>query len=124
MLYLGIMDDIIGLSPGLRFLVEIFVVLLLVFCNDYSINNLHGLWGVYEMSPWIAVPLTVFACVGIINAINLIDGVNGLCSGYCIVTCAVFGSVFIYAGDSERASLAILSIGALIPFFCHNVFTV
>ena len=122
MLYLGMMDDILGLSPRLRFFVEILVVLLLVFCNDYSINNLHGLWGVYEMSPWIAVPLTVFACVGIINAINLIDGVNGLSSGYCIVTCCIFGTVFIATGDSDRASLAVLSIGALIPFFCHNVF--
>lgn len=122
MLYLGMMDDILGLSPRLRFFVEILVVLLLIFCNDYSINNLHGLWGVYEMSPWIAVPLTVFACVGIINAINLIDGVNGLSSGYCIVTCAIFGAAFIATGDADRASLAILSIGSLIPFFCHNVF--
>lgn len=122
MLYLGMMDDILGLSPRLRFFVEILVVLLLIYCNDYSINSLHGLWGVYEMSPWVAVPLTVFACVGIINAINLIDGVNGLCSAYCIVTCAIFGAIFIVTGDYDRASLAILCIGALIPFFCHNVF--
>ncbi len=122
MLYLGMMDDILGLSPRLRFFVEILVVLLLIFCNDYSINNFHGLWGVNELSPWIAVPLTVFACVGIINAINLIDGVNGLSSGYCIVACAIFGAFFMATGDSDRASMAILSIGALIPFFCHNVF--
>lgn len=122
MLYLGMMDDILGLSPRLRFFVEILVVLLLIFCNDYSINNFHGLWGVESLSPWVAVPLTVFACVGIINAINLIDGVNGLSSGYCIVTCAIFGTAFMLTGDYDRASLAVLSIGALIPFFCHNVF--
>ena len=122
MLYVGTMDDILGLSPKVRFLAEIFVILLLMYCNKYSINNFHGLWGIYEISEWIAVPLTVFACVGIINAINMIDGVNGLSSGYCIVTSIIFGSAFIFAGDFNRASLAILSVGALLPFFFHNVF--
>lgn len=122
MLYVGTMDDILSLSPKVRFLAEILVVLLLIYCNKYSINNFHGLWGIYEISDWIAVPLTVFACVGIINAINMIDGVNGLSSGYCIVTSLIFGSAFIFAGDVNRATLAILSVGALIPFFFHNVF--
>lgn len=122
MLYIGTMDDILSLSPSIRFLIEIIVVLLLVFCNDYSLSNFHGLWGVWRIPDWISVPLTVFACVGIINAINLIDGVNGLSSGYCITACTLFGAAFIWAGDSESASLAVLSIGALVPFFCHNVF--
>ena len=122
MLYTGTMDDILSLSPSIRFLIEIIVVLMLVFCNKYALNNFHGLWGVNQISEWIAVPLTVFACVGIINAINLIDGVNGLSSGYCIVTCSIFAAVFIMTDDKEAASLAILSVGALIPFFFHNVF--
>lgn len=122
MLYVGTMDDIIGLTPKIRFIIEIIVVLLLIYCNNYSIDNFHGLWGIYAIPKWIAIPLTVFACVGIINAINLIDGVNGLSSGYCIVTCLIFGFAFIITGDVSRASLAILAIGALIPFFFHNVF--
>lgn len=122
MLYVGTMDDILSLSPAIRFLIEIVIVLLLVFCNRYSLNDFHGLWGIGQISEWIAVPLTVFACVGIINAINLIDGVNGLSSGYCITTCSIFAVAFIWADDREAASLAVLSIGALIPFFCHNVF--
>lgn len=122
MLYVGTMDDIIGLTPLVRFIIEIIVVLILIYCNGYSINSLHGLWGIYEIPQWLAVPFTVFACVGIINAINLIDGVNGLSSGYCIVTCIIFGSAFILSGDVERASLAILSVGSLSPFFFHNVF--
>ena len=122
MLYVGVMDDILSLSPSMRFLVEILVVLMLIFCNHYSLDNFHGLWGIYEIPSWVAVPLTVFACVGILNAINLIDGVNGLSSGYCITACSLFAGVFIWADDKEAASLAVLSIGALVPFFCHNVF--
>lgn len=122
MLYVGVMDDILSLSPYLRFLIEILVVLLLIFCNKYSLDNFHGLWGVYNIPIWLSVPLTVIAGVGILNAINLMDGVNGLSSGYCISACAIFAFAFIWADDKEAASIAVLSIGALIPFFCHNVF--
>lgn len=122
MLYLGVMDDILSLSPRLRFIVEILVVLLLMFSNKYAINDFQGLWGIHQISDWIAIPLTVIACVGIINAINMIDGVNGLSSGYGIMASAVFGAAFIISDDRDAASLAILSVGALLPFFFHNVF--
>lgn len=122
MLYVGTMDDILGLSPSMRFFIEILVVLLLIFCNHYALNNFHGLWGVDALPEWIAVPVTVFACVGIINSINLLDGVNGLSSGYCITACIIFSFAFVWADDNEAASLAVMSIGALVPFFCHNVF--
>ena len=122
MLYIGTIDDILSLSPYLRFVIEVIVILTLIYCNNYSLNDFHGLWGIGNIPQWVAVPLTVFACVGIINAINLIDGVNGLSSGYCICTCAIFAGMFIWADDMEAASLAMISAGALIPFFCHNVF--
>lgn len=75
MLYIGTLDDILDLSPGLRFLVEIFTVLLLVYVGGYSLNDFHGLWGIHRIPQYLAVPLTVVAAVGIINGINLIDGV-------------------------------------------------
>lgn len=122
MLYVGTMDDILSLSPLTKICVEIIVVLALIYCNDYSLNDFHGLWGIHMIPDWLSVPLTIFACVGIINAINLIDGVDGLSSGYCIFACAIFAGVFIWAGDHEAGSLAAIAAGALIPFFCHNVF--
>lgn len=122
MLYIGTMDDIISLTPRTRFIIEILAILVLIICNEYSINDFHGLWGIYQIPQYLAIPLTVFACVGIINAINLIDGVNGLSSGYCIVTCGIFAILFFSVGDIARTTLAVISIGALLPFFFHNVF--
>lgn len=122
MLYTGTLDDILDLSPGLRFLVEIGTVLLLIFVGDYSLNDFHGLWGINQIPRWAAIPLTVFAAVGIINAINLIDGVDGLSSGYCILTNLLFGVMFWYVGDRVMAMLAVVAAGSLIPFFFHNVF--
>lgn len=122
MLYTGTMDDILSLSPGLRFVIEIVVVLLLIFVGGYCIDDFHGLWNIGRFSYWCAVPLTVVAAVGIINAINLVDGVNGLSSGYCIMACLIFGTLFFLAGEAPMTILAAVTVGALIPFFLHNVF--
>lgn len=122
MLYTGTMDDILSLSPGLRFVIEIVVVLLLIFVGGYCIDDFHGLWNIGRFSYWCAVPLTVVAAVGIINAINLVDGVNGLSSSYCIMACLIFGTLFFLAGEAPMTILAAVSVGALIPFFLHNVF--
>ena len=122
MLYTGTMDDILSLSPGLRFVIEIVVVLLLIFVGGYCIDDFHGLWNIGRFSYWCAVPLTVVAAVGIINAINLVDGVNGLSSGYCIMAYLIFGTLFFLAGEAPMTILAAVSVGALIPFFLHNVF--
>jgi UDP-N-acetylmuramyl pentapeptide phosphotransferase/UDP-N-acetylglucosamine-1-phosphate transferase len=122
MLVIGGWDDIKQLSPLLRFVLEIVIVLALVFVNGYPVNNLHGLWGIYEISPWIAWPLTIFACVGIINAINMIDGIDGLSSGICIMALGIYGLFLFYSQDFVRAALAVAIIGGIIPFFIMNVF--
>ncbi|MDE5579161.1 MAG: undecaprenyl/decaprenyl-phosphate alpha-N-acetylglucosaminyl 1-phosphate transferase [Alistipes sp.] len=123
MLYIGTMDDILSLSPAFRFVVEILCVVLLVVVGGYTIDDFHGLWGIGSISCWWgSLLLTVFAAVGIINAINLIDGVNGLSSGYCVMACLIFGSLFFIAGDLVMVLLAAVCVGALIPFFLHNVF--
>lgn len=122
MLYTGTMDDILDLSPALRFLIEIGTVLLLIFVGGYTLNDFHGLWGLNQIPQGVAIPLTVFAAVGIINAINLIDGVDGLSSGYCILTSLLFGVMFWYVGDRTMCMLAVVAAGSLIPFFFHNIF--
>ena len=122
MLYTGTMDDILSLSPKLRFLVEIVVVLLLISYGGYSVNDFHGLWGIHLIPGWMAVALTLFAAIGIINAINLIDGVNGLSSGFCILACVQFGTLFFLAGNVSLLILATASAGSLLPFFFHNMF--
>lgn len=122
MLYTGTMDDIFGLTPGIRFLIEIAAALAVIYIGGAVIDDFHTLWGIDGISPWLSVPLTVVTVVGIINAINLIDGVNGLSSGYCIMACAIFGRIFFLTDDTVMTVLSAAATGALIPFFVHNVF--
>jgi UDP-N-acetylmuramyl pentapeptide phosphotransferase/UDP-N-acetylglucosamine-1-phosphate transferase len=122
MLYVGALDDIIGVVPKTRFVIEILVILGLIYGTGICIDTFHGMWGVGELSWWAAVPLTVVAGVGIINAINMVDGVNGLSSGLCITYCALFGILFYDMDDIPNALLSFCMGAALFPFFIHNVF--
>ena len=122
MLYIGTIDDIIDLSPKMRFIAEILLVAWLMYVNKASIDSFWGLWGVDTIPAWLAWPLTIFAAVGIINAINLIDGVNGLSSGFCFMASVLFAAVFYISGNIVMTTLAVSAAGAIVPFFLHNVF--
>lgn len=122
MLYVGTIDDILDLSPKLRFLIEISVIVLLMIVTQHSINNFFGLWGIQAIPFWCAGPLTIVAAVGIINAINLIDGVNGLSTGFCVMACSLFAILFVLSNNIPMAIIAMSAAGAIIPFFLHNVF--
>ena len=120
MLYVGALDDIMGLTPRARLGIEVLVMLGIIYGTGMCVDSLHGLWGVGQMSWWIAVPLTVFAGVGIINAYNMVDGVNGLSSGLCMAVRGMFGLVFLKSGDTSNAALAFVMVASLLPFYVHN----
>ena len=84
---IGIVDDLVGLKATSKFLVQIGTACLLPFVGLY-INNLYGLFGIHEIPYWIGVPLTVFIIVFIDNAINLIDGIDGLAAGLSLLALA------------------------------------
>lgn len=122
MLYLtGVQDDLIGVGYRRKFLVQILAALLLVMCGDW-IHSLGGLFGIYDLPVWLGVPLTIFLIVYITNAINLIDGIDGLASGLCCISLAMLSYMHIYVGQYIYALLALAALGILIPFWCYNVF--
>ena len=122
MLYVGTLDDIVGISPVKRLIIETGVALLMVYGSRSCILNFQDLWGVGRISLGLAIPLTVLTIVGVINAINLIDGVDGLLSGFGILICSFYGLLCFLAHDYSNAALAAVTIGSLTTFFLHNVF--
>jgi len=121
-LYLmGIQDDLVGVRYHAKFILQS-VVALFIPLSGLWINNLHGLLGIYDLSPWIGIPLTLFLIVFIINAINLIDGIDGLASGLCSIAFITLGVFFLIAKAWIFAMLAFISFGVLLSFFYYNVF--
>lgn len=122
MYVIGAWDDIKDISASLRFVVELVVVWMIILLLDVELNDFHGVWGLHVIPDAISVPLSLVAGVGIMNAVNLIDGVDGYCSTYGVMSCGAFATIFYISGDMMMYTLALIEIGAVIPFFFHNVF--
>ena len=122
MLYIGAMDDILGLTPGSRFIIEALVIIGLIFASGMCVDSFYGLWGITNFSWWFAVPLTIIAGIGIVNAVNMIDGVNGLSSVSCMIWSSLFGIFFITSADIANAIVSFSMVAALLPFAIHNIF--
>ena len=117
----GVCDDLIGVRYNRKFLVQILAAAFLPLSGLY-IHNFYGLFGWYEIPAWVGVLFTMLLTVFIINAINLIDGIDGLASGLCMVALSIFGVTLAINGWWIYTMLAFVCVGVLIPFFIYNVF--
>ena len=117
----GIGDDLVGVRYSKKFVVQIISAAFFPIVGLY-INNFYGVFGINEIPAWIGMPFTVILVVFITNAINLIDGIDGLASGLSMVALAIFGGIFIHYGLWNFAILAFICVGVIIPFFAYNVF--
>ena len=98
LLYLtGITDDLIGVRYRQKFVIQILCACFFSIAELW-INDLYGLLGIYAIPNWIGIPFTILTIVFITNAINLIDGIDGLASGLSSVALLVFGLLFIEKG--------------------------
>ena len=118
---IGVCDDLIGVRYGRKLLVQVLAASFLPFAGLYVVD-FYGLFGVDVVSPFIGIPLTVLLTVFVTNAINLIDGIDGLASGLCMIALLIFGTAFALNGVWMYALLAFVCLGVLIPFFLYNVF--
>lgn len=122
MIYLiGIFDDLKGLKATHKFIIQTIAALLFPLCN-LMLGNLHGLFGVYEIPIYVGYPLTVFIILLIVNAMNLIDGIDGLASG---LACLILGSFAYLYYELHAYLFSLISIslaGATLAFFFFNVY--
>jgi UDP-N-acetylmuramyl pentapeptide phosphotransferase/UDP-N-acetylglucosamine-1-phosphate transferase len=122
LLYLvGVCDDLVGVGYRYKFAVQIAAALLLVLSGNWF-DSFGGLFGIYSVPAWMGMPFTVFIVVYITNAINLIDGIDGLASGLCCIALSVLSVIFFLRWQYVYALLAICTLGILMPFWCYNVF--
>lgn len=118
--FVGIKDDIIGTAPIKKLVAHVLVGLILVLIGNVRITGLHGIFGVYELPYWASVFLSLFTYIVVVNAYNLIDGVDGLAGGVGFIACASFAFWFILANDYVYAALAVALAGSLMGFLVFN----
>lgn len=118
---IGVGDDLVGVRYSRKFLIQI-VSALLIPAAGLWINDFYGLFGIGEIPSYIGIPFTVLLTVFVTNAINLIDGIDGLASGLSTVALGMFGVTFAIEGLWMYSLMAFVCVGVIVPFFCYNVF--
>jgi len=92
LLLLFLVDDFKTLPPIYRIIIQITLSLYVIFTTDIYLSNLGDLFGFGEIQLGIfGIPFTIFCVVGIMNAFNMIDGINGLCAGSAMIALLFIG---------------------------------
>jgi UDP-GlcNAc:undecaprenyl-phosphate GlcNAc-1-phosphate transferase len=119
---LGALDDRFQLNAKLKFLVQIAAACIVVFGFDIKINLVNIPFGsaMQPMGDWLSIPLTILWIVGVTNAINLIDGLDGLAAG---VSGIAIGTILVMAALMGQSSVILLStvlLGGVVGFLHFN----
>ncbi|MES2795475.1 MAG: MraY family glycosyltransferase [Bacteroidota bacterium] len=118
--FLGVKDDILVLSPAKKMVLQVASSALVIVGSDLRIGNLFGIFGVYEINYWISIFLTIFIFIALINAMNLIDGIDGLAGGIGLIASIIFGIWFFLNKNFALSFLSASLSGALIGFLMFN----
>ncbi len=118
--FIGIKDDIIGTAPVKKLIGHLLVAFIMVLMAEIKITSLYGIFEVRELPEWASISLSIFTFVVIINAFNLIDGVDGLAGGVGCIASVAFGIWFLLLGSMVDAIIAFSLAGALIGFLRYN----
>ena len=122
LLLVGIVDDRAGLSPGVRFAAEVCASAIMVYWGGVILHDLGALkmdGGVLELG-YLALPFTLFATTGVINAINMSDGLDGLCGNLVLVSLLGLGIANAAWGGPEHMPLLNIVSAAVIGFLVFN----
>lgn len=118
--FLGVKDDLFPLTPWKKFLGQIIASIILIHIAQIRLNTFYGLFGINAIPEWLSYVLSLVVLVGITNAFNLIDGIDGLCASLAIQSSLFFGVWFYFLESTQYTILALSLAGALLGFLRFN----
>lgn len=116
---LGIMDDLKDLSAKYKFAIQITLAVLIAL-SGIRITSFDGLFGIHELPLFSQYTFTVLAIVGITNAFNLVDGIDGLAGGLGFMSLLTLGLFLTISGDTNTALVAFAMAGGVLAFLYFN----
>jgi UDP-GlcNAc:undecaprenyl-phosphate GlcNAc-1-phosphate transferase len=115
-LIMGLWDDFRPLPALLKFIFQILISLIVILFGDIQLTFFyHTPWG-----PFINIPLTVIWMVGITNALNFFDGVDGLASGMAIIIAAFLGIIAFKTDQPALGWFSVALAGSCLGFMPYN----
>jgi len=118
---LGLADDIVGLPPWVKFSGEILAALAFLQVGGFSLESFGDLFGFGEVrTGFLAVPVTIFCMIGLMNALNLSDGLDGLAGGISFIACLFLAVLAYEARAWYWVSFPVALLGVLLGFLRFN----
>lgn len=118
--FTGVKDDVIPLTPRKKFIAQIISAGILVFKANIRLTSLYGLFGIQTLPYWASVSISLFTIIVVINAFNLIDGINGLTGGVGIIVNLTFAYFFYHIQELGWAIFTLALCGSLVAFLRFN----
>ncbi|HNQ00606.1 MAG TPA: MraY family glycosyltransferase, partial [Bacteroidia bacterium] len=103
----GLWDDIHAMTAGKKYLFQMIAVIL-ISVGGFRVTDLHGLFGMHALPEAMQYFVTLLFVTAVINAYNLIDGVDGLAGGIACIVSAVFAVLFYFAHDTFFCALSVI----------------
>ncbi len=121
--FFGIIDDVKGLNYKMKFACQIAAALIIVFYGGLKVTHLGALLPDNMLLPgWIAIPFTIVLIVGVTNAVNLADGLDGLAGGICLLSFCCIGYLSYLVENTTVTLLSLALIGAIFGFLRFNTY--
>ena len=118
---IGAKDDIVPIAPYKKIVAQILAAAILVFKSNIQLTSLYGLFGQTEpMWTMVSLVLSIFTILVIINAFNLIDGINALAGSIGTIVASSLGCWFFLIDRVEFAIVAFATVGAVLAFLKYN----
>jgi UDP-N-acetylmuramyl pentapeptide phosphotransferase/UDP-N-acetylglucosamine-1-phosphate transferase len=118
---IGLKDDLTGVNPGTKFIIQFIVCGILIFAGDIRLTSLFGIFGINDIPYFMSVCLSILLILLVVNAFNLIDGINGLAAATGIIVNGTFGILFIYLHQYPLATVSFAIAGAIAGFLRFNI---
>lgn len=120
LLIIGIIDDKTDMSAKHKLVIQLLLAFIIALSGT-RITTFYGFLGVYDIATWAQYLLTIIIITGVVNAFNLMDGVDGLVGGLSLLGFTMFLVSSIFYNDYFLGKVSVIFIGAIIGFLKFNL---
>lgn len=122
--FTGLVDDLCGLSPKRKFTGQIAACVVTMFVGHIHITTLGNIFGggPILLSPWLGIPFTLLTVAGVVNAFNLMDGLDGLAGGISVIALTAFMILGYQSNNLMIMALCASLLGAILGFLKYNLY--
>jgi UDP-GlcNAc:undecaprenyl-phosphate GlcNAc-1-phosphate transferase len=118
----GALDDKFDVSYKIRFGIQAFLSIAMMYLGNIELNTLGNLLGAGEiLLGWFGYVITIIDVIGCINAFNMVDGIDGLLGALSIVTFGALAILMTYYGLNNLAYMCIALITMILPYIMLNL---